>query len=228
MARRELSVEPREVLGKKVAALRRSGVLPGNVYGRGLESVSVQIATESFESTLKTLVANEVIDLKLKGERGTRPVVIHRVQRHPLGKGILHAEFYQVSLREKMRAEVPVVLVGKSDAVETYNGILLQESETVHVEALPLDLPSSVELDVSALAELDTSLHVRDLVFPGNVTVLSDPDVVVARVASPRVSEEELEPAAAAEEAPAEEAEEETPEPAAASESEPEAERPSP
>jgi large subunit ribosomal protein L25 len=225
MARRELTVEPREVLGKKVAALRRDGVLPANVYGRGLESVSVQIGTEEFETTLKSLVANEVIDLKLRGERGTRPVVIHRVQRHPLGKGILHAEFYQVSLREKMRAEVPVVLVGSSDAVETYNGILLQESETIHVEALPLDLPSSVELDVSALTELDTSLHVRDLVFPENVTVLTDPDVVVTRVASPRVAEEELAPAAEAAEEEAEEAAEAAEEPAEEkAEAEPESE----
>jgi large subunit ribosomal protein L25 len=211
MARRELSVAPRQVTGKKVAALRRSGILPGNIYGRGLDSVSVQIGTDEFESTLKAIVANEVIDLKLDGERAARPVVIHHVHRHPLGRGILHADFYQVSLREKMRADVPVVLIGTSDAVETYNGTLLQETETIHIEALPLDLPATVELDVSALTELDTALHVRDLTFPDTVTVLSDPDVVIARVASPRVSEEVEEPTAEAAAPAAEEQEAEQP-----------------
>ena len=107
MARKELTVQPREVFGKKVAQLRRAGVLPANIYGHGLESQSVQIDAEQLEETIRAAAANEVMDLKIAGERSARPVVIHHIQRHPLGKGILHADFYQVSLREKMRADVP-------------------------------------------------------------------------------------------------------------------------
>ena len=198
MARKELSVEPRQVLGKKVAALRRNGVLPGNIFGHGIPSVAVQVPTEMLERTLKTAVANEVLDLKLGSERGVRPVVIHKIQRNPLNGGFLHADFYQVQLREKMRTDVSIRFVGESPAVDTYNGVLMATLESVHVEALPLDLPSHIEVDVSALTELEQTIHVRDLVVPPNVAVLTDEDVVVAKVASPRVAEDEELPEAVA------------------------------
>jgi large subunit ribosomal protein L25 len=201
MARRELPVETREVTGKKVAALRRSGVLPANVYGKGIDSVSIQINTEDMEKTLKAAAANEVLDLRIGGERDTRPVVIQKVQRHPLTSGVLHAEFYQVSLTHTMRADVPLVVIGTSDAVLTYNGVLMTALESLQVEALPLDLPSRIEVDISVLTELEQSLHVRDLPIPGNVTVLTDPEVMVVKISSPRVSEEGEE-AAEGEEAP--------------------------
>ena len=190
MARKELSVQPREVLGKKVATLRREGILPANVFGHGVDSVAVQVDIEQLAETIKTSAANEVIDLKIDGERSARPVVIQKVQRHPLGRGYLHADFYQVSLREKMRADVPLTLVGESDAVKTYNGVLLTGIETLHVEALPLDIPTHIEVDITPLTALDTALHVRDLTVPADLTVLADPDVVVVQVTSPRVSVE--------------------------------------
>jgi large subunit ribosomal protein L25 len=191
MARKELPVETREVTGKKVAALRRSGFLPANVYGKGLDSVSIQVASETMDQTLKAAVANEVIDLKISGESKTRPVVIQKVQRHPLNSSVLHAEFYQVSLTQTMRAEVPLVVVGSSEAVGTYNGVLMTALESLQVEALPLDVPSRIEVDITPLVELEQSLHVRDLSVPANVTVLTDPEVMVVKISSPRVSEEE-------------------------------------
>ena len=203
MARKELTVRPREVLGKKVAQLRRAGILPANIYGHGLPSVAVQLAAEDLEKTLRAATANEVLDVKVEGERNTRPAVIHRVQRNPLTGGPLHAEFYQVSLREKMRADVPLVVTGRSEAVETYNGVLVTGIEALHVEALPLDIPTHVEVEISTLNELEAAIHVRDLQVPANVTVLNDPDVVVVKVASPSVTEEPEEAEAAeAEEAP--------------------------
>ena len=199
MARRELAVETREVTGKKVAALRRAGMLPANVYGRGLASVSIQISTDEMEKTLKAASANEVIDLKIGGEKDLRPVVIQRIQRHPLNSSYLHAEFYQVSLTETMRAEVPLIVVGTSEAVSMFSGVLMTALESLHVEALPLNLPSRIEVDITPLVELEQSLHVRDLPIPANVTVLTDPDVMVVKISTPRVAEEE-EAAAAGEE----------------------------
>ena len=212
MARKELDVQTREVVGKKVARLRRQGFLPANVYGHGLDSVAVQVSTEEMEHTLKAAVANEVIDLKIAGERDARPVVIQKVQRHPLNSSVLHAEFYQVSLREKMRADVPLIVVGKSEGIDTYNGVLVHALEALHVEALPLDLPSRIEVDITPLRHLEDTIHVRDLVIPQGVTALADEDAVVVKVASPRVTGEEGEeaPAAAAGEAPEAEAETES------------------
>jgi large subunit ribosomal protein L25 len=190
MARTEFSLEPRQVTGKKVAQLRRAGVLPASIYGRGLASIAVQANLAAFATTMRQIGANEVIDLKVAGERVTRPAVVYKVQRHPLTGQYLHADFYQVSLTTTMRADVPVVLTGRSEAVETLKGVLLQGINTIHVEALPLDLPAHVEVDVSVLEELEASIHVSDLHLPANVTVLTDPGVLVARVASPRVGEE--------------------------------------
>jgi large subunit ribosomal protein L25 len=223
MARKELSVAPRKVLGKKVAQLRRTGILPANIYGHGLDSLSVQVDAEELEKTLKAASANEVIDVKVAGEGAARPVVVHRVQRHPLTSGPLHADFYQVSLREKMRADVPLIITGTSDAVETYNGVLVTQVELLHVEALPLDIPTHIEVDITGLTELESAVHVRDLEVPGNVTVLTDGDVVVAKVESPRVAEEELAPVAEEEEA-AEGADAEEAPPSGRSEQEPEVE----
>ena len=89
-----------------------------------------------------------------------------------------------------MRADVPLVVVGTSDAVTTYNGVLVTALETLHVEALPLDMPTHIEVDITSLVELEQSLHVRDLPIPANVTVLTDPDVMVVKISSPRVAEE--------------------------------------
>jgi large subunit ribosomal protein L25 len=220
MARKELTVEPRQVTGKKVAQLRRTGILPANVYGKGLESVSLQIQTEQLVTTLKTMTANEVLDLKIKGEGPSRPVIITKLQRHPVNSSFLHADFYQVSLRDKMRADVPITVTGESEAIKTYNGVLMMGIETVSVEALPLDLPTHFEVDISGLENLEDTIHVGAITVPANVTLLTDPDVVVLKIASPRVSvDEEEEAAAAAEgEEPTEEAEGE--EPAAEAESE--------
>jgi large subunit ribosomal protein L25 len=214
MARKELVVETRQVTGKKVAALRRAGILPGNIFGKGIESKSIQLETELLERTLKTAVANEVIDLKV-GKDAAHPVVIYKIQRNPLNGSFLHADFYQVQLREKMRADVPIVLIGESEAVTTYNGVLLETLNSVQVEALPLDLPSSIEVDVSVIKELEGAIHVGALKVPEGVTILTDPEIMIVKVASPRVEEDE-EPTAAAEaaaegEEPADEAEGEEP-----------------
>jgi large subunit ribosomal protein L25 len=226
MARKELTLELREVTGKKVAQLRRGGVLPGNIFGRHLDSVTVQVETAELLRLLRASTKNEVIDLKLPGEKATRPAIIQHISRDPLSGTPLHADFYQVSLREKMRADVPLTIVGSSEAVNTFNGVLTTPLDTVQVEALPLDIPTHLEVDISALTELDTSLHVSDLTVPENVTILTAQDVVVAQVAAPRVeeeivAEEEAAAEAAAEEAPEAAAEGGAPaEPEAASESE--------
>jgi large subunit ribosomal protein L25 len=227
MPRKELSVTPRDVLGKKVATLRRSGYLPANIYGHRLESLAVQVEIDVLEKTMRASSANEVIDLKVEGETAARPVVVHKVQRHPLTSGPLHADFYQVSLREKMRAAVPLVIIGRSEAVETYNAVLVTALDTLNIEALPLDFPSHIEVDITALQELESSIHVRDLSVPGNITVLNDEDILVVKAEAPRIAEEiaaEAEEAAAAAAEEAAEAGEEAPEAEAEAEAETKAE----
>jgi large subunit ribosomal protein L25 len=195
----ELQVAPREVLGKKVKALRRGGHTPANIFGHKIDSTAVQADTVELIHLLRGMSKNAIVNLTVEGEASSRTVVVRDVARDPVRGTVLHVDFFQVSMTEKMRAEVPVVLTGTSDAVSTYGGVLLQMIDTIAVDALPGDIPGEFNVDVSVLTELEQSVHVRDLhIDESKITVHTDPDVVVARVAAPRLAAAEEEEAAAA------------------------------
>jgi len=208
MADVQLSVTPREVLGKKVAALRRQGFTPANVYGRDLESRAVQVETIVLTHLLRSAGRNVIVDLRIEGESSPRPVMLRGVQRDPVTSRLLHVDFYQVSLTQKMRAEVPLILIGDAPAVAELSGILLQSLDSIMVEALPSDIPVHVEVDVSGLSRFDDAVHVRELpIDTTKVHVITEAEIVVAKVAAPRLAAaeeaEEAAAAAAAEAAPA-------------------------
>ncbi len=185
----ELKVSPREVLGKKVKRLRREGAIPANVYGHGLESVAIQVPKEDLVHLLHSAGRNEIVYLRLDGEE-PRPVFLRQIQRNPVTDVILHVEFYQISLKEKVRMEVPLALVGTPPAEQTYGGTLLHSLDRIAVEGLPTEIPSAIEVDVSGLEEIDATIYVRELSVPGEITVLTDPDQVVAKIAPPQVEKE--------------------------------------
>ncbi len=199
-ARTELKVAPREVLGKKVKALRRQGFTPANIFGHHVESKAVQIPTEELAHALKKLKRNEIVYLRLDGEEA-RPAFVKHLQHNPVNDLVLHVDFLQISLKEKVRLEVPLHFTGLAPAIDRHGGVLVTALDHISVEALPTEVPSFIEVDVSGLEEIDQSLHVSDLQVPDGVTVLSDSDLVIVKAAAPAI-----ERAAAAEEA-AEEAE---------------------
>jgi len=203
MAEAALQVDPRSTRGKKLKALRREGVLPANIYGRGIDSVAVQAPKHAVQQLLRTTGRNVVIDLHVNGEGKPRPVLLRSLARNPVTGDVLHLDFQQVSLTEKMHADVPLVLVGEPPAVSVFGGILLQSLDHLVMLALPDDLPSLIEVDVSNLTELESSIHVRDLTLPPNVEVVTDIEQVVAKGAAPRVAEKEEEAAVEGEEAAA-------------------------
>ncbi len=185
----ELKVSPREVLGKKVKRLRREGVIPANVYGHALESVSIQVTKEDLVHLLRTAGRNEIVYLRLDGDE-PRPTFVRLIQRNPVTDAILHVDFYQISLKDKVRMDVPVSLVGTAPAEQTQGGTLLHSLDRVAVEGLPTEIPSVIEVDVSGLEEIDATIYVRDLSIPGDISVLSDPEQVVAKIAPPQVEKE--------------------------------------
>jgi large subunit ribosomal protein L25 len=207
MADAALQVDTRTIQGKKLKALRREGIMPANIYGRGIDSVAVQAPKHAVQQLLRTTGRNVLIDLQVNGESKPRSVLLRSLARNPVTGDVLHLDFQQVSLTEKMHADVPLVMVGEAPAVSVYGGILLQSLDHLVVQALPADLPSHIEVDVSSLTELESSVHVRELTIPPSVEVLSDAELVVAKVAAPRVAEEKEEEAVEGEEgaAPAEE-----------------------
>ena len=207
----ELNVSPRPVLGKKVKRLRREGIIPANVYGRALDSVAIQVVRDDLVRVVRSAGRNEIIYLRLDGEE-PRPTFVRQIQRNPVTDAILHVDFYQISLAEKVRIEVPLALVGTAPAEQTHGGTLLHSLDSITVEGLPTDIPSVIEVEVSGLEEIDASIHVAELSVPDEVTVLTDPEVVVAKIAPPHVEkevEEEVEAEVVEGEEAAEEAAEE-------------------
>ncbi len=177
---------------------------PANVYGHALESVDIQISKDDLVHLLHIAGRNEIVYLRLDGEE-PRPVFLRQIQRNPVTDAILHVEFYQISLKEKVRMEVPLALVGSAPAEQTHGGTLLHSLDRISVEGLPTEIPSAIEVDVSGLEEIDATIYVRELSVPGEVTVLTAPEQVVAKIAPPQVEkevEEEVEEEVEGEEVP--------------------------
>ena len=186
------SIAPRSVLGKRTKRLRWDGILPGNVYGRGLDSVAVQLPRREAEALLAEHGLNSLIEIAVEGEGEgeQRPVVVRGVQRHPLSRELQHIDFYQVDLTRPIQAMVPVTLVGEAPAVHTYQGIVITGADHVLVQALPAEMPQHFELPVDTLEEIEQQLTVGDLRSPAGVEVLTDPEIMLVRVARPRLIEE--------------------------------------
>lgn len=199
-----VAAEPREIAGKKVAALRREGILPAVVYGHSHASQSIQLDAHAFEVLRRKVGRHALLDLKVGSGRAT-PVLLQHVHEHPASRHVLHVDFLAVRMSEEMTVDVPVVPVGASSAVERQGGTLLHMRDMVQVRALPADLPSTLELDISSLDSFDAVLHVRDIALPSKVVLVTDGDELLARVAPPRVDVEGA-PAAEAEEAAGESA----------------------
>jgi large subunit ribosomal protein L25 len=210
----ELTLDPREAHGKANKRLRRGGIVPGIVFGKGEESTPVQVDAKVFETLYRQAGRTSVVNMHLPGRSGTTSGIIKSVQRNPLSGNAIHVDFFLVNLKQEMEIDVPLVFTGEAPAVEETGGTLLHNLASVHVKALPTDIPQQIVVDVSVLHSLDVAIHVRDLSLNRDlVHVLTDGDTLVATVVPPRIeeepepvlTEEELEAAAAAEAAEGEE-----------------------
>jgi large subunit ribosomal protein L25 len=189
-ARPTLVAQHREITGKAVARLRTAGRLPAVVYGHGVSSSNVTVDAHDFEVLRKRIGPNALVDLSVDGS-AAEPVLIHDVQIHPVHRRPLHADLFLVRMTEELTVDVPLVSVGQSHAIEQLGGTLLHPTETVRVKALPDHLPQSIEYSVESLIDFDAAIFVRDLTIPSDVTLLNDPDEIVAKVQAPRIEVEE-------------------------------------
>jgi large subunit ribosomal protein L25 len=202
MKKHALKAEARTVTGRKVKKLRGGGMIPATVYGKKVKSRSLTVKTDDFTKIYTETGETGLIELSV-GD-ATLPVLIHTVQKGPVYGDILHVEFYQVDLKEKVKANVRLETIGESQAVKDKIGVLLEIMSDVEVEALPGNLPEKIEIDISTLANINDEFKVSDLNVPQGVTVVTDPNQIVIRVA-PLVSKE-TEEEVKAEEAAAQEA----------------------
>lgn len=182
----ELKVEVRQGLGKEVAKkIRRRGLIPAIVYGRGRESLPLVVNPVELLKAME-VGENVIIRLSLGGDGGTRTVIVKELQRHPVRGNLLHADFQEISMEQKITVAVPIHLVGEAIGVKAKGGIVDQRLRELEVECLPMAIPERIEVDISTL-DIGDSLHVRDLAVGGEIKVVEDPDRTVVSVVAPEV-----------------------------------------
>lgn len=193
----QLSGTQRTVLGKKVRTLRKQGKVPAVVYGHGSSSLALTVEALELARAYREAGESSLVELLVEGSGSNRKnVLIHDVSRDPLTGAILHADFYEVKMDEKLTATVPLTFTGEAPAVKNLEGTLVKNIHELEVEALPKDLPHDLSVDVSKLETFEDHITVADIALPPGVRVLADPAEIVAVVVAPRVEEEVAPPPA--------------------------------
>jgi large subunit ribosomal protein L25 len=189
----DLVVTERTVLGKKVNALRREGLIPAELYGHGVPNVHLSVSAKEFAKMYAVAGENTVITLAVGKEK--IPAIINHVERHYLSGQTASVDFYQVRMDEKITARIPIEFIGDSVAVKEKGAIINKSMVEIEVEALPNDLPRQLTADLSLLNDINMTIYVRDIVVPRGVTFLVEGDTAVATAQAPRVEEEVAAPA---------------------------------
>jgi len=189
----KLKVNKRTLVGRKVRKLRQQGILPANIYGKDIKSLSVKLSAKDFHKVYSQAGETGIIDLKVDKEAKVRPVLIHDPNIHPVTDEILHVDFRQVDLTKKVTVKIPVELVKEAPAVSK-GGVLLQLINEIEVEALPTDLPDKFTVNVSKLEEIGQGINLKDIKVDSKVKILADNlDELVVKIEEPTKEEEKPE-----------------------------------
>jgi large subunit ribosomal protein L25 len=185
----KLKAKNRELVGKAARRLRHEGLLPAVVYGQGAKPRNLELDEREFSRVFSRAGHTQLVDLVVESGRPNK-VLIKDVQLSPRKNSPIHVDFHQLSLREKIQIEVPLAFVGEAPGVRLGYGDLLPLAQSLRVETLPTNIPESIEVDVSGLAEADATIHVSDLTLPEGVSAVEDGDTPLVKVQPHRVSAE--------------------------------------
>lgn len=176
----------------KVHKLKQDGDIPAVIYGHNVKNINLTVKKTEFEKCLKSAGESSIVDLNIEGEQAERPVLIQDVQLHFLTNEPIHADFYQVSMTEKLKAGVSLEFIGEAPAVKAMGGILVKVMTEIEVQCLPADLPHNIPVDISTLTDFSKAIHIRDIKISDKVQILAHPEEVVVKVQPPRDVEAEL------------------------------------
>jgi len=175
-----LTVAPRKVFGKKLKQLRKQGQIIGNIYGPDFKSQAVVADFKDFHKVYR--IAKETGIVYIQIEKNEIPVLMQNLQKHPITNKILHVDFRKVDLSKKIETEVPVKIIGVSEAVTQKGGVLLTQTGLLKIEARPEDLPPQIEINISILKEINQEIKVADLPKKDTYTINELPDKVIVSV----------------------------------------------
>jgi len=190
----ELRATPREIVGgNRVKALRREDIVPGIIYGHGIDPIAVQFDSREVEKAISEAGTSSTIQIYVEGVPDPYLAIFRDVQYHVIKRNVIHLDLQALSLKETVRVPVTVVLTGESPDIEEAGGVLLQILNELEIEALPTALVPSIEIDVSELTEIGQSITVGDIAPPPGVTILNAPHEIIAQVIYTEEEEEEVE-----------------------------------
>ena len=183
-----LKANKRDVIGKQVKALRRTGKLPAVLYGRHMDQpLAIMLDQRDAAVSLSHVSSSSLVTIDLDGTE--YPALVREKQRDFIKNRLLHIDFLVVSLTEKLTAYVGIELTGLSLAVKDFNAILVPGLDEIEVECLPADLPEKIVVDIAALDKVGTSIHVGDLVLSDKIKVLSSPTEMLVIATAAKVEE---------------------------------------
>jgi large subunit ribosomal protein L25 len=194
-----LSIKSKErtITGKKVRFLRRNGIIPGNLYGDGLTSKALEVSTEELKELIRTGGKSGVIDLHLGNDN--YQTILKKIDVHPVTRDILHVEFHQIDISKKIQTQIPVHITGEAPASKLPDALLNQLVFQITVECLPINMISSLEVDISSLEDFDMSIQVKSLPQIDGIDFIADENLTIVRMGRSRVASSlELDDAAAA------------------------------
>lgn len=188
----ELKASNRNVLGKSVKKLRQNGIIPAHLFGHKVTSTAIQVESGQLNKILAEVGIGHLLTLVIDGSGDKRDVIIKELQKDVISRKPIHVDFYQVSATEKIELDVPINLVGESPAMKMKMGNLIINLKNIKVTCLPRDIPYSIPVDISQLANIGDSVHVENLKLPEGVTVVTDPREMIIKVQPLRVEEEKV------------------------------------
>lgn len=177
----QLSVKPREIVGKQVRALRREGWIPLVVYGAHVQPRHMQAEERALRAVISKAGQNRLIRLDT-GDGGQHVVITREIQREPISGNFWHIDFMEISLTEKMDIDIPVVLQGVPPLIKSGEGLLIHGLESVAVRVLPTDLIPEIVVDVSNLVNLNDAVHVSDLKLGDKIEILTSGEEMLAKL----------------------------------------------
>jgi len=184
----KLKAEKRE-LNEKLSA----EYIPAVVYGKGIESQSLKLKKIDFEKAFSLAGESNLISLDFGN--GEVKVLVKAIQRNVLKHTFSHVDFYQVNMKEKINAVIPLHFIGESKAVKELGGMLMRNLNEIEVECLPSDLVDHIDVDISVIENFDVMIQVKDLPIPNDLKILNNnSDDVVASVMEPKAQVEEEKP----------------------------------
>ena len=200
-----LKATKREVLGKKVGALRRAGNLPAVLYGHRIETTPITLDAHEAALRLSHLTTSSLVMVDLEGTE--YPALVREKQKDYLKNRLLHVDFQVISMTEKVTTKVGIELTGTAPVVKGFSAVIVTVLSELEIECMPQDLPARVVIDISGLTEIGAAIHVRDVVISDKVQILDDPGETIIVASATREEKAVVEEVPAEEEAAAEEAE---------------------